>query len=187
MIDYVNLSEAIEYYQGRSYIPVDIAWTADAEFINSVIRPDTYATYTPQLGLFLTDPVQGFLQWARETGKRGKFQATVPCFRAGEVDRTHRPYFMVNELFINEDKCVTSNTLLTTIISDAMTLLAEYTPVRLDQTGEHAYSIVDDCYDIKLGAYGMVSDSPYGRYLYGTGMAEPRLSYVVRRRRGLEN
>lgn len=182
MIDYVRIAEAIEYYQHRGYIPVEVPWTADAQYINIVLPPDKFSMYCPQLGQLITTAEQSLLQWANETGRMGKFQTTTPCFRAFEDDELHHPYFIKTELFINDPKQVTSAT-LHTVLAEAYALLSDYLPVRVIETGENMYDIIDDWYEIELGSYGMRSHPLVGRWIFGTGLAEPRMSHVIRKYR----
>lgn len=42
-----------------------------------------------------------------------------------------------------------------------------------------AYDIVTDLQKIELGSYGIRQHPSVGRWVYGTGLAEPRYSYAI--------
>jgi hypothetical protein len=70
------------------------------------------------------------------------------------------------------------------MIHEACAFFEQYVPVRVVQTGERAFDIVEKSTRFELGSYGirsaMLSDQVY-TWIYGTACAEPRLSTATSR------
>ena len=127
---------------------------------------------------------QSFLQLKLDNPSfDGKCVAITPCFRNEPVlDDLHQPYFMKVEL-INWDN--TEREDMDKMIADARLLFEQELWVDVvpntdpDPIGIVAYDIVTTHTGIELGSYGIREAPKVGRWLYGTGLAEPRYSYAI--------
>lgn len=129
----------------------------------------------------------------------------TPCWRAEEQneDGLHLPYFMKLELMVNlAEERFPYEKLLYGLVSLACQFFARYLPVKtkdipcpgqqeFDRThgcADHGGSIdVESLDGVELGSYGVRSwrtgpgDEGTFRWIYGTGVALPRLSQAVKR------
>lgn len=177
MIDYAKITDAIDFYKRLGYAPYDLPWTANLDAIKVTIPPDFHATNS-DIGYLIGSAEQGFLDCVANKGLKGMFQATTPCFRDEKEDRIHRKYFIKTELFINAPGLVNLET-LDTMLGDAIRFFQQYTHTTFKQTGAESYDVLDHKTGIELGSYGIGRHPKYGEWLYGTGVAEPRLSNVL--------
>jgi hypothetical protein len=186
---YKNLLRAIEYYERCGYKYVDVPWAVSREAI-LLTRP-AHITVEPvnyEAGGVAIYPVasaeQSFIQMKMDDPKfSGKLMAITPCFRNEPVlDELHQPYFMKVEL-INWDK--TEREDMDKMITDARLLFEDQLWMDVihntdpDPIGIVAYDLVTTHSKIELGSYGIREHSRVGRWLYGTGMAEPRYSLAL--------
>lgn len=176
LIDYGMIGEAQRYYAEQGYVDVPVPWI--------VQRPAYYATKpsgAPDffcLGGYLNaSGEQSFIEMLRAGVLLRRNQCATPCFREEpELDRIHHRYFMKVEL-IDTDTRISS---LERMMDRASAFLARYLPVRTVRTGEHehSYDIVSGVGGVELGSYGI---RVFGdiRWVYGTGLALPRLTTVM--------
>jgi hypothetical protein len=113
----------------------------------------------------------------------GKYVTMTPCFRNEPIiDELHQPYFMKVEL-INWEKTEIED--MNKMIADARLLFEQELWVDAvpnidpDPIGIAAYDIITHHSEIELGSYGIRQHPKVGRWLYGTGLAEPRYSQAV--------
>lgn len=204
---YKNLLAAITYYERCGYKYVDVPWAVSPEAL-LLTRPSHISappmTYVVDYQGFVpvhmgaacgyTSPgtelcpvasaEQSFLQMKMDDPNfGGKLVTMTPCFRNEPVlDELHHPYFMKVEL-INWDK--TGREDMDKMIADARLLFEERLWVDVvhntdpDPLGVVAYDIVTTKTGIELGSYGIRTHPRIGRWLYGTGLAEPRYSQAV--------
>jgi len=176
MINYSNISESIQFYQEKyQYYPINVSWTAGADFIN-ITLPENRKGIKSDLGILVGSAEQSILELVRTKSLKGKYQATTPCFRDDLIDNLHQKYFLKTELFNNIS--VTRNS-LDEMITAAKTFFEQYLTIRVTQLVENTYDIVEYFSGIELGSYGIRSHPLVGSWIYGTGCAEPRLSYVI--------
>ena len=196
MIDYIKIAEAKKYYSDLGYIELEIPWLVDKEAYHAT-KPrwaaDVVCYYeegsaieneeesgwkiTTKQGYLEASGEQGFLQWMLE-GKMpfGKFFCITPCFRQEAIqDEWHLPYFLKLEL-IRTDRVGLSQ--LYGMISDAANFYYRYLPVEVIETEKDTYDIVSANGLIELGSYGIRKYKQHS-WVYGTGVAEPRLSQVL--------
>lgn len=186
---YKNLFKALDYYEKAGYKYVDVPWAVSREAI-LLTRPPciTVEPHSYEAGGKLIYPVasaeQSFLQMKMDDPKfSGKLMTITPCFRNESViDELHQPYFMKVEL-INWDK--TGREDMDKMITDARLLFEEQLWVDAihnidpDPIGIVAYDLVTMHSKIELGSYGIREHPSVGRWLYGTGLAEPRYSLAL--------
>lgn len=177
MISYRNIAAAIEFYAQCGYREIDVPWTAPMEAISVTLPSDMEATNS-DVGFLVGSAEQSLLACVATRSIKGKFQATTPCFRNEAVDDIHKKYFMKTELFIND---VVNEEILEQVLKDALRFFGKYTFPSFLALGPNKFDIIDYRTGIELGSYGIGSHPVYGDWVYGTGVAEPRLTYVMRK------
>lgn len=173
-IDYRKLAAGIDHYESLGYEYQEVPWVVSDEAINVTLPPDLPATAV-QYGKLVGSAEQSFIELMLRGQTILKACAVTPCFRIeNQYDDLHHAYFMKLEL-INTD--VTQDN-LHTMIEDAQGFFEQYTETDVEQTGPNAYDIVDKKRRIELGSYGIRSFDNH-TFIYGTGVALPRLDTVV--------
>jgi hypothetical protein len=143
--------------------------------INATLPPNR-ESFVIQYGGLVGSGEQGFIQLLLDGVALTKACTISPCFRDEETfDELHHGYFMKLEL-INTDATINN---LRSMIKDACMYFEEYMPVKVVETAKDTYDIVDQKYEIELGSYGFRVIDGY-RFIYGTGLALPRLDTVRR-------
>ena len=174
MINYLNLHNSIEYYESKGYKRIESPWTVTPQ-ISAITKPKDCIDYELKHNkkVLVASGEQSFLYlYLKGFLPKGRFQTITLCFRDELFDDLHTKYFMKNELIITD--IVNKYNLLEMINScyDFFeTLLGSKTEVIETSIGSDIY------YDnIELGSYG-IRECGFLKWIYGTGCAEPRLSY----------
>jgi hypothetical protein len=193
-LQYARLLDAVEYYEKCGFQYIDVPWAVSREAILMTRPPHIQGEpFSYTVGGKILYPVasaeQSFLHLQLNAGGKqtGSFCTITPCFRNEPViDNLHQPYFMKLEL-ISWDKTTAED--LNKMITAAR-LYIENDDAGLwvdviknddpDPIARHqAYDIVSKHARIELGSYGIRQHEKVGRWLYGTGLAEPRYSYAI--------
>lgn len=192
MIDYNKLTHAIEYYEKRGFKYIDAEWDVNID-IADITVPEGRTPYPLDNKVLVGSGEHFFMELMSKGGlKPGRYCCLTPCFRQeSTIDDLHKRYFMKVEL-IDTEKTYHNNVL--DIVNCAMSFFKEYLMFsKLEITTEKAelnnkgliekisYDINYD--GIELGSYGLRSHPKIGEWVYGTGCAEPRLSYIENRSR----
>jgi hypothetical protein len=201
--EYAHLIDAIRTYERFGYRYVDAPWAVSKQAMD-ITRPTWAGAETLRFvagGVELC-PVasaeQSFLQMQMDANKatRGPYVAFTPCFRNEPVvDDLHQPYFMKVELiyWLDPEGSFTEHEVVmhrmidharrffesyidTDIVPN--TELAQSDPVGV---GGAAFDVVSLRSGTEIGSYGIRQHPLVGRWVYGTGCAEPRLTYVMKR------
>jgi len=194
-VQYERLLAAVKYYETCGFKYIDVPWAVSEEAVNAT-RPawavGNALQYTAggQPLFPVASAEQSFLQlrlWDIESGSQlpfnGSYCTLTPCFRNEPVlDDLHQPYFMKVEL-ISWDKTTRED--MDKMIAHARMLFEKDLWVDCvhngdaDPIGVVAYDLVTTHTGIELGSYGIRETERLGRWLYGTGLAEPRYSYAL--------
>ncbi len=176
-MNYDHLTEALSLYQtlGYSYIQ-NAPWYVGREAYYAT-RPDNAqgdVTVEPHGKYLVASGEQSFLQMMFDGHTIGQAVCITPCFRLEEYDDLHQPNFMKVELI--ETRYVCSKNVLR-MIRHAQEFFERYLNTKVVPMGPDMYDIIDETTGIELGSYGIRG---YGvhHWIYGTGCAEPRLSYA---------
>jgi hypothetical protein len=174
------IGRAVGHYQTFDYAYVEVPWAVPPEDIGATFVPTGSDPAIPGMGFLVGSAEQGFVKLDREGALgAGRFVACSPCFRVREpvFDIFHQPYFMKVELYRNDR---VDEAALMEMIRDARQLF------RLFLGSDPELVATDEGFDIEVngievGSYGIRS---YGalRWIYGTGLAEPRFSLAARSR-----
>lgn len=180
MIDYGRLQRSTEFYTLNGFTRVEVPWTVTAA-VSGITRPP-YASDMEIVGknkVLVASGEQGFLYlYLKSFLPKGRFQAITPCFRDEPIDMSHTKYFMKNELIITDD---VSEATLSNIVETAREFF--------EQEANQAISLIktEDGYDLELngyeiGSYG-IRKTEFIEWVYGTGVAEPRMTMALRRQK----
>lgn len=185
-IDYRLIDEAQRFYAERGWQYIDVPWIVDQESVFFTVpdnsRVHSLDEYWGNAAL-VGSAEQSFIQLMENSIDdpknwfSGKYQTVTPCFRdEKEHNDFTRPYFMKLELFDNTDILGLSK-----MVEEANQFLSRYIDTKIVKT-DTGYDIIDSEMGIELGSYGIRTIKRYGRYLYGTGLAEPRYSAIYAER-----
>lgn len=178
MIDYSIINDSIAYYETKGFQRIESPWTITSA-ISDITRPKDAGEFTikEKNKVLVASGEQSFLYlYNKGFLPKGKFQTVTPCFRDELFDTYHTKYFIKNELIIT-DKVDESE--LAVIIHRARKFFEKYiTPIDLKFTGKNSADLFYK--DVELGSYG-IRKCEFLEWIYGTGVAEPRLSRVLQK------
>lgn len=164
-----RLTHALEFYKNKGFMYKEVAWHVSPE-ISALTCPTPGEETKHADGVLVGSAEQSFLSMYKQLGDAIYFTIT-PCFRnETRTDELTYHYFMKLELFSKNPED------LHTIISAAYEYLSTQIEVRMIPTRE-GYDILSDKRRIELGSYGTRRKDGMV-WAYGTGLAEPRLSYA---------
>ena len=193
---YRRLVEALMHYEHAGFKAIDVPWAVSKEAMD-ITRPAWAGprTLSYEAGGVEICPVasaeQSFLQLqldAVASGNRvvGDYVTMTPCFRNEPVlDDLHQPYFMKVELISWDSPDREARNVLDDMLLFATDFFDRFVETVVienedpDPIGDIAYDIVTYNGHIELGSYGIRNHPKVGRWIYGTGCAEPRLSYAI--------
>lgn len=182
MINYGIIDRSITFYEKQGFNRIESPWAVSPQ-ISAITKPahipDNFVlNHTGKVLVasgeqsFLYLYVKGFLP-------KGKFQTVTPCFRNEMFDLIHTKYFIKNEL-IQTDGHLQSE--LIGVIDHAykffLTLGFEKNSLNIVANDTDGWDI--DYEGIELGSYGIRS-CDFLDWIYGTGVAEPRCSAIMRK------
>lgn len=184
MINYQNLQDSISHYEKAGFTRVELPWCVSPK-VSDMTKPASGHDYAIRHNgkVLVASAEQSFLyQYAKGYLPKGRFQAVTPCFRVETCDAMHMKHFMKNELISTVNVDVDE---LYFVIGSALDFFA----AKLGWDGLGTVKTGDDCYDImyhdiELGSYG-IRRTEMLDWVYGTGCAEPRLSYAQDSRRNV--
>lgn len=167
---------ALDYYSVKGYVFTDCPIVVP-HYYNNITKPvDIPNTNHDIDNSYIGSAEQSFLKIYEKGKFKGKHLGLAPCFRNEKVlDDTHFLMFLKCELF-SEDR---NN--MKVFISDACDFYDRYCSCGVIETSQ-GYDIIDTVTKIELGSYGITKGVLNGvelEYSYGTGLAEPRLSYIL--------
>jgi hypothetical protein len=184
MIDYGILAKAISFYGTQGFKEIDVPWIVSR--CASDITTPSFVTATSAVcnSIDYEDPVlvgsaeQSFLQMRLDGNlPDGKYQATSPCFR-DESDETHFPYFMKNELIWISSQKLTIEQCYRVVLEPAFDFMKSVrgSSVYIEKTDKGCDIMIGS---LELGSYGVRYHRDIGYWIYGTGVALPRISMIL--------
>lgn len=190
---------AVRFYRQRGYEWADVPWAVSGNALLITKPPLLPLNECPHFKrlYIVASAEQGFLHQQLEyratfpgIGLKGRYVALTPCFRNElDFDALHRPYFLKTEL-IDWDR--TTDRDLHDMVALAEEFFSAYLTVDVVETdledplaASKTFDIVSRRGRIELGSYGVRHHQDVGEWLYGTGCAEPRLSYAITKEREL--
>jgi hypothetical protein len=187
MIDYQKIADSINHYESKGYKRIESPWAVSRAVANITLPEDKQPSDDYVLKhndkALVASGEQSFLYLnLKNFLPPGMYQTVTPCFRNESFDLTHSKYFMKNELIIT-DGLFTRDRILN-IAESAKEFFEKYFPseiLTIDKVDDTSYDIncnlmyKGEKRIIELGSYGIRS-CEFLTWIYGTGIAEPRLS-----------
>lgn len=174
-IDYKKIVDALHFYQWAGYEFLDVPWFVSRQAME-VTAPPGRRYCSSFLGDLVASGEQSFIQmWLDGNLKKGRWHCVTPCFRDEPyVDDMHLNYFLKVELIEVEPSNIQNS--IEGMIDWAKKFFYSY----VSETDVIDTDIGRDIVSsggTELGSYGYREYKGL-RWVYGTGVAEPRLSYV---------
>jgi hypothetical protein len=170
LIDYALIADAVAHYGSCGYRQVEVPWLVSARACFATLPIENANHAMPVGDRFLVGSAeQGFLETDLPLGR---YLAISPCFRNDVEDRFHQKTFMKVELHQTDD---TSDAALLMMIVAAVDFFrghATSEDIAVMRTIDGADIEVNG---IEVGSYGRRTVNGL-TWLYGTGLALPRLS-----------
>lgn len=193
MIDYERLGKAVDYYRSHGFQCIEAPWAVSYKAVDLTCPPDgKYYELKENTGrnkgYLVASAEQSFLHMILDDAlPKGRFQAITPCFRGDHIDLLHHRWFMKLELihYLGDVDPIeyTADELLKAaagFFSQYLTVLAMPTePGRTLDVPPSTFDLCEESTMIELGSYGVRHHPVIGTWIYGTGLAEPRLSQVI--------
>lgn len=163
--------EALTHYSRLGYQPVEVPLLIDPD-VSQFTSPSGKKDLAHNNGqVYVASAEQSFYQLMKdgELGA-GKYMALTPCYRDEDtLDQTHLNIFLKLELFVVGDSDYIE------VLTDAYSFFSQCCESSIVQT-EFGHDIESG--GVELGSYGTRVYKGVS-VCYGTGIAEPRLSYVI--------
>jgi hypothetical protein len=186
MINYKFLDKSIKFYYKKDYNRIEAPWLV-SKYINDLTKPVDGSDWL--LNGFdkylVASGEQSFLYLAiKEILLKGKYQTITPCFRKDEIDYIHNHYFMKNELIhVLKKPLDDMNKIhyqINDLILDSLLFFNSigFTNLKIEKINDYQFDIITNNGN-ELGSYGYRS-FPFISYIYGTGIAEPRTSKLLK-------
>ena len=196
--------EAREYYEEQGFKYVDVPWAVSRKAILLTRPPHiTAEPMSMTAGGMDFYPVasaeQSFLQMQMDAVNAGSpitgsYCAITPCFRnEPKLDEQHQPYFLKCELisWVPIDGKLSEQVAQMHHMIDTARQFFEDEGLEVEcvpnPEGMHdpigvngqAFDVVSFRTNVEVGSYGIREHASVGRWIYGTGIAEPRFSYAL--------
>lgn len=174
MINYARIGRALAYFEAVGFVRIEAPWLLSEQAVQ-MCCPEGKQQFMTPFGCLPASGEQSFYEMLR-TGTLGKglYCCCTPCFRDETVlDHLHQRYFMKVELIDTREN---PEPLYLGRIAQEFTL---FEGVMADgiETGS-GYDLQAD--GVEIGSYG-IRTSPDGYvWAYGTGLAEPRFTRVLK-------
>jgi seryl-tRNA synthetase len=188
VINYSLIADALEYYQDQGYKLIDVPWTVPANVMKITCNEGHKFEDNKYLDKYLVGSAEQSFLYLIKSGQLpyGKYCAVTPCFRNDEEDELHQKYFMKVELIAYVKEWWKLPNRLGTMMADAQQFFSLHVPVDLVKTDDERS---DESFDIEanrieLGSYGIRHHENIS-WVYGTGLAEPRLSIAMDKANGI--
>lgn len=197
MIDYHKIATAVRHYGEAGFKYIEVPWIISKESM-MITAPPGVRLFSTFAGELVASGEQSFLEIRKELLKADGFpalyQCVTPCFRdEANPDDLHLQYFMKNELiginwhtFENKEKVPWA--LLNFVIRKALDYFRIYAYEDRDELkiidAPMPNSVVNHDITIRgveVGSYGYRYTDDFA-WVYGTGVAEPRLTQVLQTR-----
>jgi seryl-tRNA synthetase len=170
------IAEAMEFYTGEGFTPVETPWIASAKAVAITCPRGLVPMMVPGLGALVGSAEQGFLDMELKGAlPKGRFISCGPCFRDEAVDALHQKTFFKVELYQNAKVTDIS---LEQMINQAKGFFESHLnagPV-VRETTEFGYDLTLN--GVEIGSYGIRHTRDVS-WIYGTGLALPRFTQAL--------
>ena len=178
-VSWANLSAGISFYE-KTFKYLEVPWLVPSEIMK--ITFDGNYRFKTELGDLIASGEQSFLHLQLNGNlPSGRYMTLTPCFRDEEETEFNFKQFMKLELYITDDVSLEN---LHSTIQLCRTFLKNIISIRSKKPIKVSIKEIQDgsfdleCLSIELGSYGIREYNGH-KWIYGTGIAEPRVSQVV--------
>jgi hypothetical protein len=186
MINYDIIGQSVSHYSGLGYERIEAPWWVSTNVLNMTTPEWIEKTYYLEANkkCLVASGEQSYLyMMVKDRLPVGrKYQTVTPCFRDESIDFLHKKCFIKNELIVNCSGLTIDKAedMYHRMREDAFLFFKRYLDAREEETYEDALMSTDivSPQGVELGSYGIREHSGY-TWVYGTGVAEPRLSRVL--------
>lgn len=183
-----NIADGVAHYTRAGFTYVEVPWVIPTRVVNATLPPHavpcTVLTGPWFRGCLVGSAEQSLLAMCLE-GRfgPGSYCAVSPCHRDDPNDDLHGNHFIKLELMrILPEAPRNHSTLIHEMVEAATVFHAPRVPVQSLAIDAHQVDLVTVPDAIEVGSYGYRSHRDI-HWIYGTGVAEPRLSTVQGRAR----
>lgn len=192
-LDYSMMHDAKKYYVDKGFKYLEVPW---------VVSSGAYNATAPKKGhvakgmIPVASGEQSFMQLVLDgLLSPGKYCCITPCFRPWDngLSREHVPQFIKLELIQYEikdhkDNVAYYNTSYEALKDAAFDLMVKSVPkIKIVKTKDdprlecitHVSHDIETKSGLELGSYGIRSHPAIGYWIYGTGIALPRLTSAI--------
>lgn len=193
MIDYRMIADAADHYDSKGFQRIESPWLVTRE-ISDITKPPELSSYVVQKDnetkqkVFVASGEQSLLYLINKgfMPRSGKYQTVTPCMRNDPFDETHTKYFIKLELMKYSTTDDLSDlqhvaAMMETAAKWFGSIVGKKNLALVDNSdgNEQSYDIMLD--GVEIGSYGHRS-CLFCNWIYGTGIAEPRFSRLVKKR-----
>lgn len=172
MLELDNLNKAQHYYVNSGFSLISAPWLCSGDSISSTTNAKAFQVSGKHL---VGSAEQSFIEMGLHKSS-GRYVATTPCFRDDFEDAYHYKYFMKTELMWSGEVGDTELKYVLSLCYNFISTLCSVNDLQIIKTPE-GYDI--ELHGIEVGSYG-IREYEGGRWVYGTGLAEPRFSNILR-------
>lgn len=183
MIDYTKIARAMNFYEEQKFLPLETPWLASLEATQATC-PVGKRDFNTFAGSLVASGEQSFIELQLQKQiKPGKYVTCTPCFRDDIFDTYHHVWFLKVELIkilktSKEYNKTEKEKEISAMVKYANEFFQQYTKTTLEKKENLQIDIIDASTGIELGSYGY-RYYKNNNWIYGTGLAEPRLSQVL--------
>jgi hypothetical protein len=186
---YDLIEAAIQYYKARGFEYIEVPWVVSAKAMNVTVP--SYGTKSTSDNCFVASGEQSFMQMILDGAlPHGRYCCATPCYRpwdAGKSAQHQAQFFKVELIQYIKDSIYDSMDYWKLRYTAEMFFKRYVYGVRQIDTKDDdrqectthtSHDIVTD-WGLELGSYGHRSHFDIGAWIYGTGVALPRLQNAM--------
>lgn len=172
------LSEAKNHYSRHGFFYMEVPWTVGRDAYMATKPEDAKDLLVRHWDRYLLASGEQSLMQIRSKLPCKHLQTITPCFRSeNEYNDLRRPHFMKLELMSVLDETDNDVRCLQQMIMKALAFFGKHAyNLEVVHTGNDTYDINSN--GIEIGSYGIREYQGF-RWVYGTGLAEPRFSQTM--------
>ena len=174
-INYTRLAQAQAFYKGRGYQNIETPWLVSPPAVRATV-PIPKPIMETVRGVLVNSGEQGFIQQMMDGELTpGLYQTLTPCFQ--DDGKGGAEYFEQIELLCYNPSDV--RVAYEQMLNDAMACFFEISDVETFDARQSEDG-VEICFnDVLIGMYGIRAMGDTHKWVYGTGLVEPRFTLAV--------
>jgi hypothetical protein len=179
MIDYLKIARGVDYYSSLDYQYIEVPWLVSKDAVD-ITKPPESQYFDTIFGHLVGSGEQAFLNIFDHLERGQKYQCVTPCFRDDIIDELHAMWFMKLELIYiagDENKSELED-ILDDMVEDAWEFFAYYANEEDIAITETEEGVDIEINGIEVGSYGIRTHNGLS-WVFGTGLAEPRMSQAT--------